>query len=64
MNTVQKEELQKISGATQRRRLIPWLQKIGVPFIEDADGWPIVAEAALNAKLGESSKNEPRINFA
>jgi len=64
MNTVQKEELQKISGAKQRRRLIPWLQGLGVPFIQDADGWPIVAESALNAKLGESSKNEPRINFA
>jgi hypothetical protein len=64
MNIVLKAELQKISGAKQRRRIIPWLKEIGVPFIKDADGWPVVAESALNAKLGEPTKNEPRINFA
>lgn len=59
-----KDELCKISQAKQRRRLIPWLKKHGVPYIEDADGWPVVAESALNAKLGEPIKHEPSINFA
>ena len=64
MNTMHKEDLQRISNTKQRRKLIPWLVNIGVPFITEADGWPVVAESALNAKLGESQKSEPRINFA
>lgn len=64
MNYLRKEELQKISGATRRERLIGWLDSIGVQHIPDANGWPVVAESAMAAKLGNTTKPEPRINFA
>lgn len=59
-----KDDLKKLSGAKQRRRIIPWLKEIGVPFLNDADGWPLVDESVLKTKLGASVRKEPRINFA
>ncbi len=62
MTYLRKEELRKISGATQRRRIIPWLESLGVPFFLDADNWPIVRESDL--PIPSRTKQEPRINFA
>lgn len=59
-----KERLRQISGARQRGKITDWLSKTGIPFMLDANGWPVVSEAAVSAKLGAPVKIEPRINFA
>ena len=64
MSYLHKEQLQELIGAKHRRKIIPWLKENGIPFVFDAYGWPIVAESVLQAKLGQSIKREPRINFA
>lgn len=64
MNYLTKEDIQTISGAKTRKKIIPWLRSSGIPYIMDATGWPLVAESVLQAKLGVPIKKEPRINFA
>lgn len=58
-----KKELIALSNAKQKRTLLSWLDDLGIKHIPDADGWPVVAESAIRAKLGEPTKREPRINF-
>lgn len=53
-----------ISKAKQKRTLLRWLDSLGIRYIPDAEGWPVAAESAIRAKLGETTKREPRINFA
>ena len=64
MNYLTKQDIQTISGAKMRKKIIPWLRSNGIPYIMDATGWPLVAESVLQAKLGAPTKKEPRINFA
>jgi hypothetical protein len=64
MSYLHKEELKKLSGAKQRRTVAEWLSAVGIPYINDASGWPLVAESAIHAKLGQPVKQRPRINFA
>ena len=64
MNYLTKQDIQTISGAKMRKKIIPWLRSNGIPYIMDATGWPLVAESVLQAKLGATVKKEPRINFA
>ncbi len=63
IEVLHKKELQEISGAKQRRRLVDWLNELRVPFIYDANGWPIVERSALFPKT-EVNKREPKINFS
>jgi hypothetical protein len=47
---IRKKELQALSGATHRQKLVKWLRAAQIPFINDVDGWPIVTrENYLNA---------------
>jgi len=64
MPYLRKEDLQILSRAKQKRKIAHWLDSLGIKFINDSQGWPLADESALRAKLGESVKNEPRINFA
>lgn len=64
MTYLHKKELMAISRAKQKRTLLRWLDSLGIRHIPDAEGWPVAAESAIRAKLGETTKREPRINFA
>ncbi len=63
MTYLHKEQLQALSKAKRRTRIVVWLKSLGVRYIEDANGWPIVEESALFPKT-EASKKEPRLNLA
>ena len=52
MNYLTKQEIQTISGAKMRKKIIPWLRSNGIPYIMDATGWPLVA-ALVRANLAE-----------
>ena len=66
MNLWHKEKLQEVSKAKQRKKLIEWLDGLGVKHITDATGWPVADGDVIRAKLGGTvtTRREPRINFA
>ena len=63
IDVLRKKELQELSGATQRRKLVRWLDEVGVKHIPDANGWPIVERRALFPRE-EPARQGPKLNLA
>lgn len=63
IDVLRKKELQELSGATQRRKLIRWLDELGVKHIPDANGWPIVERSSLFPR-DEPARRAPKLNLA
>ena len=63
VDVLRKKELQELSGATQRRKLVRWLDELGVRHIPDANGWPIVERSAL-FPIEEPARQAPKLNLA
>lgn len=59
-----REQLCELSGRKQRSAVIRWLGSQGMPFVLDADGWPVVAEAVMLARLGgkvQTLRDPPKV---
>lgn len=59
-----------LKEASERERptaICRWLDRLSVPYVLSADGWPSVLEEILLAKLGVSSRpklsKEPRLRL-
>lgn len=63
IDVLRKKELQELSGATQRRKLVRWLEELGVKHIPDANGWPIVERSSLFPKSAEV-KRKPQLDLS
>ena len=54
---VNRDDLKEWAGIHQKARLIQWLNKMGIPWAVDADGWPCTTLPAITNAL-EKSENE------
>jgi len=58
-------ELAELSGRKRRSAIIAWLRARGIPFWEDADGWPKVLRASiLDQQEPKPHHSEPRLRPA
>lgn len=52
-------ELRALTGRQHRGPIIAWLKEKRWRFVEDADGWPKVARAFHDARLGLADQPAP-----
>lgn len=59
------EQRVELTARQTKRGQVAWLRENGIPFALRADGWPVVATAAVLARLAPGAKPEQdeRPNF-
>lgn len=61
---LEKEEVQQLTGAKQRRTMSRCLDRQGIPYVLDQDGWPKVLRSVVMAKCGGLTiPQEPRLHL-
>jgi hypothetical protein len=50
MTLLSRDEVVRLTGRKQRRRQVEQLARVGIPFVLDADGWPVVASDAIDRR--------------
>lgn len=55
---IESATLRQWSGKKTRPALKQWLGRHGVKWLEDAEGWPITTEAAINQAIGVTGSTE------
>ena len=53
-----------LSGRQRQAAIARWLDRAGIPYIQDADGWPQVLESQILDRLGGQTQNrEPELRL-
>ena len=58
-----RENVLELTGCKRKSDAIRWLRDRRYPFDIGADGWPKVLHSYVQAKLGGSTKFEPRLRL-
>jgi hypothetical protein len=61
MLTLSIEELKEITGKRQKSKVKEWLEKQGINYLSEPDGWPKVSRELVQEALRGSLKARPVI---